>query len=256
MIKQLVLLLLISTQALGEIRSDIFTWPSKDKFWDSAKSSFKMNQFQIPFYAGILSLALLDGEGSDKVSEENYIFGSPDKADNASDIIGLSLIPLMIYSSFLTDSTVASGEEYEQKASLLGLQGMILLTDFALISALKRGSSRLRPDKSDNESLPSGHSSITAGLSVMIYNNIENSQYKGTSYGRFLQISAVTLSGVVAYARVSALKHHISDVFLGHAFGAFISDFMYKSFLDKRSDVSASFFLNHESQGLQLTYHF
>lgn len=216
-----------------------------------------MDQFQIPFYAGLLSLILFDGEVSDKASEENYLFGSQKNADNISDILGLSLIPFMIYSSTLTNTPLKGDQtNFGQKSKLIGFQSLILLTDFFVVGLLKNSSGRLRPDKSDLQSLPSGHSSISAGLSRAIYNNVENSKYKNTAYGKFLQISAVTIAGIVAYARVEALKHHLSDVFLGHAIGAFISDFMYKSFLDSKTDFNTSLFVNEDRQGIQLTYHF
>jgi membrane-associated phospholipid phosphatase len=216
-----------------------------------------MDQFEIPFYMGIASLLLFDGETSRSLTDKAPIFGSANNADSWSDMLGLSLIPLLIYSSTVTNTpTVGEQTNLGQKSKLVGFESLILLTDFVFVEAVKNIAQRSRPDYSDRKSFPSGHSSISAGLSVMIFNNIENSRYKATTYGQVIQNTAVVLAGTVAYARIEAKKHHLSDVFFGHAIGAYIADFLYKGFLQLKPNVTTSFYVNQHEQLFQMNYHF
>ena len=90
----------------------------------------------------------------------------------------------------------------------------------------------------------------------MVYNNIENSDIDDTTLGDTLQFSAIFLSSAVAYARVEAEKHHLSDILLGNAFGAYISDFLYKSFMEQHVDISTTLSMNAHAPYLRITYKF
>jgi hypothetical protein len=61
---------------------------------------------------------------------------------------------------------------------------------------------------------------------------------------------------MVAWGRVEAKKHHLSDVLLGNAFGAFISDFLYASFLEEPTKIETAFFVNAQQQSFKLSYSF
>lgn len=249
--------MLSSLSSQAELTTDFSSWPSYNKFSESAKDAWEMDQFQIPFYAGIVSFLLFDGEVSKEATEKAHVFGSAQNASDWSDGILLSLIPLMIYTSTLTNTpTVNDQTQFGQKAKLIGFEGLFIVADYVLVSGIKSISKRNRPDKSDTQSFPSGHSSVSAGLSVMIYNNIQNSMHKDTSYGVFLETLSVTLAATVAYARVEAVKHHLSDVFFGHAIGAFIGDVLYKSFLQLKPNVTTSMYINQHEQKFSINYNF
>ena len=249
--------LLLTNQSFASLKTDFYRWPSPERFERAAEASYKMKQFQIPFYAGLASLLFLDGDFSDSISEQNYLFGSNKNAANISDGLLISLVPMMIYSSTLTNINTEKGQsDLGQRSKLVGFEGLLVLTDFLLIGVAKNTFQRVRPDESDNLSFPSGHSSVSSGLSRMVYNNIENSDLAGTSLGYSYQATAIMMSSLVAYARVEAKKHHLSDIFLGNAFGAYISDFLYNSFLERRVDIIPVFSVQKNSHSLNLAYRF
>ena len=254
-----VLLIFTALIPLGHssIKTDFYRWPSPERFERAAEASYKMKQFQIPFYAGIASLILFDKEISNTISDQNYLFGSDENAGHMSDGMLISLIPMMIYTSTHTKLYKTEGKSsFRQRTELMGFESLLVLTDFLIIGVAKNTFQRVRPDESDNLSFPSGHSSVSAGLSRMVYNNVENSDLAGTSWGRTLQFSAITMSSLVAYARVEAKKHHLSDIFLGNAFGAYISDFLYNSFLERRVDIKPVLSVQKDSHSLNLSYRF
>lgn len=253
----LLIVFLYSSNSYATLKADYTRWPSPERFERSAEAAYKMKQFQIPFYAGIASLLLFDKNISNTISEQNYLFGSNENAGRVSDALLLSLIPMMLYSSSQTNFSKAPGEtDFGQRSKLMGFESLLILTDFFIIGVAKNTFQRIRPDDSDNLSFPSGHSSVSSGLSRMVYNNIENSDLAGTTWGYTLQASAITMSSLVAYARVEAKKHHLSDIFLGNAFGAFISDFLYNSFLERQVAIKPVFSYDVNSQSLSLTYRF
>ena len=68
---------------------------------------------------------------------------------------------------------------------------------------------RERPDHSDKKSLPSGHASGSFAPAAFMYYRY------GAEYG----IPAFVASSFVAYTRVEARKHYVSDVAVGAAVG-------------------------------------
>lgn len=253
----LLFILLISSKSYATLKADYTKWPSSERFETSAEASYKMKQFQIPFYLGLASIILLDGNLSESIGNETYLFGSNANAARISDGLLLSLIPMMLYTSSQTKFSLGPKQSsFGQRAKLMGFEGLLVLTDFLLVTAIKYSFQRARPDESDNLSFPSGHSSVSAGLSRMVFNNIENSDLAGTTLGYTFQYSAITISALAAYARVEAKKHHLSDVLIGSALGAFISDFLYNSFLERQVEIIPVFSMEPDSQSLNLTYYF
>lgn len=247
----------LSQETTASIKTDFYRWPSDERFERAAEASYKMKQFQIPFYLGIASLILADGAPTDTISEQNYLFGSKENAGRVSDGLLLSLIPMMVYTSTHTKLFDTPGKsKLQQRTELIGFESLLVLIDFTIIGIAKNSFGRVRPDESDNLSFPSGHASVSSGLSRMVYNNVENSDLAGTSWGYTLQYGAITMSSLVAYARVEAEKHHLSDIFLGNAFGAYISDFLYNSFLERRVDIVPVISVQRDGHSLNLSYRF
>ena len=80
-------------------------------------------------------------------------------------------------------------------------QGTVQLT--------KRLARRARPDDSDRFSLPSGHAAGTFATATVLHRH----------FGWKIGVPAYAAGAYVATARMSANKHHLSDVILGAAFG-------------------------------------
>jgi len=67
-----------------------------------------------------------------------------------------------------------------------------------------------RPDHSDNNSFPSGHSTLAFASATTLYRR----------YGWEVGVPAYAAATLTAYARVDARKHHWYDVVAGAAIGA------------------------------------
>lgn len=66
-----------------------------------------------------------------------------------------------------------------------------------------------RPDGSDNNSFPSGHSTLAFASATTLYRR----------YGWEVGLPAYAVASLTAYARVDARKHHWYDAVAGAAFG-------------------------------------
>lgn len=81
---------------------------------------------------------------------------------------------------------------------------------YLVTTGLKEAIPSLRPDRSDDRSFPSGHTSRAFGAAVSIL------ERRGAGEG----IPALAVAGLVGLARVEARKHRWRDVLAGAAIGA------------------------------------
>jgi membrane-associated phospholipid phosphatase len=79
----------------------------------------------------------------------------------------------------------------------------------ALVQTLKFSVRRARPDGSNRQSFPSGHSSSAFATATVLQRH----------YGWKVGAPAYALGGYVALARMSWNKHHVSDVVMGAGMG-------------------------------------
>lgn len=254
--KLLLITLLISNIAISEVKEDFYELPSSKRVKQSINTSFKSYHFQIPFYAGLASMILFDGEVSDNASKHTPIFGSQANAKQWSDTLLYSLIPIMYFSALSADLPDTDESKFSQRLKFLTFQTLMIVSDYLLIHSVKSVVQRSRPDESDRLSFPSGHSSVSSGLSRTVYNNVQNSRYRDTLLGSTLEYGSFAMAGTVAWGRVEAKKHYLSDILLGNAFGALISDVIYSSFLDVDPSISTSLFLHNDKTTLQISYFF
>ncbi|WP_296403238.1 phosphatase PAP2 family protein [Psychrobacter sp.] len=110
--------------------------------------------------------------------------------------------------------------------------------------ALKKSIDKERPDHSDNESFPSGHTSLA----------FQGASFIHKRYGFEYSIPAYIGATFVGYSRVEADKHYTSDVLAGAALGVASSMFLTKSYLNDDLIISAN--LAPESYQLAVHYQF
>jgi membrane-associated phospholipid phosphatase len=235
-------ILLKTSLSFAEIKTNFYQTPSQQKFSSSFYDTLYNPHFYITFGAGLASLILFDGEVSRFASRENPIFGSNENAADWSDSLVIALVPVYIASNFVTEPRYnEKGARLWFKMESLLLTTGILTLNYGIVSIIKNKSGRLRPDDSDLESLPSGHSSISSGMSRLINNNLNNSTYFSPSTSNTIKILSLTTASTIAWARVEAKKHHLSDVLLGHSIGVFVTDFLYNVFIQKQEALHVSF---------------
>ena len=82
-------------------------------------------------------------------------------------------------------------------------------TNLATTLALKYAIDKTRPDGSDNNSFPSGHTSVTFQAASFIHRRY------GVAYG----LPAYALATYTGYTRIQADKHYLTDVLAGATIG-------------------------------------
>jgi membrane-associated phospholipid phosphatase len=105
----------------------------------------------------------------------------------------------------------------------------VLLTD-GTTELLKKATDRTRPDGSDDESFPSGHTSSASAFKTLANRNLQSLSLCKTNR-TLLRIGFTTLAAGTGWARVEAGRHYPSDVLVGYALGHFISSFFNDAFL-------------------------
>lgn len=168
---------------------------------------------------GALVFGYVADDWDDKVSswatDNNPIYGTNETARQASDImLGASyLSPLKFWLARPDDDT-------KGRDGLIGAG--VIASNFATTEALKSIVGRERPNREDNKSFPSGHSSGSA-----VSTSIARYQLKpyGSQSGdhRFANTALSVLPYATGWARVEAEKHFPSDVLAGIALGNFFA---------------------------------
>jgi membrane-associated phospholipid phosphatase len=178
----------------------------------------------------VLQIDDWDEDISEWAVDNTPIFGSPEDAEDASDY--LRDATGVIY--FLAALATPSGEE-PKAWSVAKLKGLtvgvtaVLLTD-GTTELLKNATDRKRPDGSDDESFPSGHTSSASAFTTLANRNLQSLSLSKTNR-TLLRIGFTTLAAGTGWARVEAGRHYLSDVLVGYALGHFISSFFNDAFL-------------------------
>jgi len=134
---------------------------------------------------------------------------------------------IWIASGLVAPSGDSTAGWIEAKAKGFGVEGGAGIVTLGTVEVLKTTVQRTRPDGSDKQSFPSGHSTGAAFFSTVSSRNIEALSWsEGTTTAA--QIGLGALTAATAWARVEANKHYPSDVLagvaIGHFFGAFLTD--------------------------------
>jgi len=178
----------------------------------------------------VLQIDDWDEEISEWAVDNTPIFGSPQDAEDASDYLrdatGVTYL--------ITALATPSGED-PKPWSVGKLKGLtvgvtaVLLTD-GTTELVKEATDRTRPDGSDDESFPSGHTSSASAFATLANRNLQSLSLSKRNR-TLLSIGFTTLAAATGWARVEAGRHFPSDVLAGYALGHFISAFFNDAFL-------------------------
>jgi membrane-associated phospholipid phosphatase len=169
--------------------------------------------------AGIVFLSGKDAEISQWASDNTPVFGSRERASEASDLLaGSAAATALIAAAAVPPSRPAKEKELLSVAAASGLT-------VALTESLKLISHRPRPDNSGDNSFPSGHTSFASANAYSADHILQEMDTRGAP--RFL-LSAVppALAAGTGWARVEAKKHYLTDVLAGAALGCFAAAFV------------------------------
>jgi membrane-associated phospholipid phosphatase len=200
--------------------------------------------------AGALVFAIndFDKKVSNWASDHHPIFGSKDNALKASDYL---LIPLYA-ETCLTALVTPSGDDPKNwaywKMKGIVVEGLALGATGGMTSLLKEATNRNRPDRSNDKSFPSGHSSDAFANATLSNRNL-NVILLPKEVRLPVQVGNILLATSVAWARVEAKKHYPSDVLAGAALGHFISAFVHDAFIGLPQDNRVSFTISPLKRG-------
>lgn len=153
--------------------------------------------------------------------------------ETAGDIVALT-IPAVAYGSTYYMNDPEGRQQFYRSFA----------TNAVATYGLKKAVDKERPDHSDNESFPSGHTSIA----------FQGASFIHKRYGLKYSIPAYVGATFVGYSRIEADKHHTSDVLAGAALGMASSMFLTKSYYNDDLIISAN--LAPESYQVALHYQF
>ena len=117
-------------------------------------------------------------------------------------------------------------------------------TNVATTYALKTVIDKERPDGSDDDSFPSGHTSRA----------FQGASFIHKRYGLEYSIPAYIGAGFVAYSRVEADEHDVADVVAGAALGVASSMYLTKSYYDDQLHIATN--LAPDYYGVSVHYNF
>jgi len=213
--------------------------------------------------AGVFALGDLDERVSDWASEHHPLFGSQSGAADASNYLVGVLGAEALGTALATPSGDTPGAWALAKLKGGAVEAGAVAATGALAGWLRDGSNRMRPDGSDNESFPSGHTSLAFAFATLANRNLDSLDLL-EDFRTPLQVGNTVLASGVAWARVEAHKHHPSDVLFGAALGHFLTAFIHDAFLNLPEDSRASrdrrvdftFFSTGHGGGLALEFRF
>lgn len=190
--------------------------------------------------AAALQIGHADEAITGDARRDNPLFGSGQTAADASDWLRLGTLGLY---AGLGLAAPGPDDPAAWRRSKTGgfLSGAAALGATAGVTrGLKSVTGRTRPNREDDQSLPSGHASTTAAAARLAADTLSYYELnRGTRIAAHTGL--VTLAAATAWARVEAGKHHPSDVLLGAALGNFFARFTSEAFLRPVSGERAVF---------------
>jgi hypothetical protein len=234
---KLLLLLLIVTSCSHFKKKG--TW-GKNAFrpsWDTIKNAFVNNATSAHVWAplaaaGAIKLSKQDQKISDWATDQSPLYGGRTHADDHSDEDVDWLERALYVSIFLPASFEESWAQY---AANKAKGGLVTYVSYKIPEKLadetKGFFPRLRPDRSDRKSFPSGHAHRASANRHVLAKNINASTLNDTTK-TVLHIGNTSLAVGTIWGRVEARRHYPSDVLTGYALGYFFSGFVYDSLMN------------------------
>ena len=197
--------------------------------------------------AAALQIGGADENMADWANEERPIFGSRDTADDASDWLRIGSYAL--YGAAGLAAPAPEDAWLTTKAKGFAVGAGTLLATRGATDGLKAVTDRERPLDQDDESFPSGHTSMTAAAARLTSDTLT---YYDLS--RPAEIgSDVALAGLVlttSWARLEAGEHHPADVLAGMALGNFFAVFATEAFLAPATEDRLALGVRPEDDGM------
>lgn len=203
--------------------------------------------------AALFSLGNLDDRTSRWAVKHKPVFGGD--ASSASDTLRDSMTAAYVVTALAAPGGDTTHEAVRNKARGFAVGLTAVGTNNLLTLGLKELASRERPDRSDDDSFPSGHASQTAAFATLAAQNLDFIDMP--AWGRTgLKATFLAVTVGTGWARVESEEHYPSDVLAGFALGHFISAFVNEAFLTPPATEASSIWLEPAPRGVGLTVSF
>ncbi len=232
--------------------------PGWERIQKAAENAITAPEIWVPLTGALLIHATnTDYQIANWASTHNPIFSSKSNADNFGDY-SLYFARMAYYSSFIL---TPGGEKIDVwmgskiKGAAIGLASTQI--NEKSVSYIKHEGERLRPDRTDYLSFPSGHTSKVAVHNMLTLRNLENTRFCSCAKtGLHIGISSITIA--TAWSRIEANRHYPTDVLIGAAIGNFLGSFIHDAFIgidhNHEIDFSVSTFENNLALDLMIKF--
>ncbi len=180
--------------------------------------------------AAAFQIGDMDEDVSEWASDHTPVFGSQEKAEQASDALTEATAAAYLLTAMITPSGEDPGEWTLAKLKGLGIGIGAVTTAFGVTELIKNQTDRIRPDESDDDSFPSGHTSIASAFAALGSRNLRSLPLSPRNRN-LLHAGFTTLAVTTGWARIEGKRHYPSDVLAGYAIGHFLAAFINDAFL-------------------------
>jgi len=232
--------------------------PGWNRIQTAAKNAITAPETWLPLSGALLIYATdTDYQISKWASTYNPVFGSINNADKFSDY-SLYFSRMAYYSSVLLTPGGNNIDVWmisKIKGAAIGFASTQL--NEHSVKYMKHEGERLRPDRTDYLSFPSGHTSKVAVHNMLTLRNLENSNFcVCAKNGLHIGISSLTFA--TAWSRIEANRHYPTDVLIGAAIGNFLGSFIHDAFIgiehSHNIDFSLSTIENNLTMNLMIKF--
>jgi membrane-associated phospholipid phosphatase len=210
--------------------------PGWERISKAAKKAATSKQTWVPLVgAALFSIDDFDEKTQKWITEKTLLFGNDqdaqDFSDDLKDLAKLNLLATIFF-------VPTSNDDKFSKLKGLAASAVAISVNRDVTNFIKRETSRLRPDGSDRESFPSGHTSSASTAASLSHHVIDHMSQLTPRQRKFWQASSFTVAGLTGWARIEGNKHHPSDVLAGYALGNFVGTFIGEAFIGSTDELN------------------
>ena len=221
-----------------------------ERVTDAAADSIRQPGVWMPLAgAAVLQFDDWDHRTSAWARARTPLFGSQASADQWSDRLRAFPAVVEVVSVLATPGGDDFGEWVTQKVELGAVDIAAVGSSMLVARGLKTQTARLRPNRADRESFPSGHAVSAAANARVAALNLENAPWSPGATRALDWALDVTVFGT-GWARVESGWHYPSDSLVGIAAGNFFAAVVHRSLL--RSEALRDVSVVPERGGAQL----
>lgn len=203
--------------------------PGWERISIAAKKAATSKQTWVPLVgAALFSIEDYDEKTQEWIAEKTPLFGNnqdaQDFSDDLKDLAKLNLLATIFF-------VPTSDDDDFSKLKGLAASAVAISVNRDVTNFIKRETSRLRPDGSDRESFPSGHTSSASTAASLSRHVIDHMSQLTPRQRKLWRASSFTIAGLTGWARIEGNKHYPSDVLAGYALGNFIGTFISEAFI-------------------------